>query len=136
MLTPFSLTSELVTSGSHPDRSRLRQSLANLREQYEELQREHQKHRERHDTEIKAMNDEIDSLVKEKMQVTDQNRKTIIDLESEHVKQTRKLRAEKEGLEDERHGMETVRELRRYTVSSANSMCHAATGSGSEGSGT
>lgn len=100
--------SELAASGSPPDRSRLRQSLANLREQYEGLQREHHKHRERHDTEIKAMNEEIDALVKEKMQATDQNRKTIIDLEHEHVKQIRRLRAEKEELEDEKHGMETV----------------------------
>lgn len=92
--------------------------MATLREQYDGLQREHQKHRERHDSAIKAMNEEIESLVKEKMEVTDQNRKTIIDLENEHVKQIRRLRAEKEELEDERHGMETVCYNARDTLSS------------------
>lgn len=117
------MISDLAGSSSQPDRSRLRQSLATLREQYDGLQREHLNHRERYDAAIKAMNDEIESLVKEKMDVTDQNRKTIIDLENEHVKQIRRLRAEKEELEDERHGMESVCYNARDTLSSRLILC-------------
>lgn len=100
--------SVIAVSSSSPDRSRLRQSLAALREQYDGLQLEFKKHRERHDSQINSLNEDIDALVNEKMKMIEENRKTFSHIENEHIRQTRELRVEKEELEDQKHSVELV----------------------------
>ncbi|KAJ9106287.1 hypothetical protein QFC21_001432 [Naganishia friedmannii] len=97
------LSDDLAASSSNPERSRLRQSLAALREQYEGLQHEFKKHRERQESQVDSLNEDIDALVNEKMKMIEENRKTFCDLENEHIKQSRQLRNEKEEIEHQKH---------------------------------
>ncbi|KAJ9124290.1 hypothetical protein QFC22_001090 [Naganishia vaughanmartiniae] len=97
----------IVSSSPNPERSRLRQNLAALREQYEGLQLEFRKHRERHDSQVDSLNEDIDALVNEKMKIIEENRKTFCQLENEHIRQTRQLRNEKEDIEHQKHSVES-----------------------------
>jgi hypothetical protein len=93
---------------SPPDRSRLRQSLAILREQYETLKQEHEKYCQQHAAEVQRLNNDIDLLADERAKATEENRKALLQLEQEHVERIRKLRSEKEMIDDDKHSLQQV----------------------------
>ncbi|GHJ88402.1 hypothetical protein NliqN6_4804 [Naganishia liquefaciens] len=99
-------TLESATSSPHSDRSRLRQSLASLREQYEQLQHEHKNHRARHDAETEMLRKELDLLGDERATATEVHRKKLLQVEQEHEEHIRQLRIEKEQLEEDKHQMQ------------------------------
>lgn len=54
------------------------------------------------------LNREIDLLAEERARTIEENRKTLLQLEHEHVEQIRQLRNDKEGLIDDTHRVQLV----------------------------
>lgn len=113
------LLRQLGVSSSHPDRSRLRQSLASLKEQYERLQQEHNRHREQHDAETEALRKEVDLLANERTTAVEVHQKNVLQVEQEHVEQIRRLRGEKEELDEDKHQLQLVRSISVFATRAA-----------------